>query len=46
MSPPLELAKIFCKHTFAEKVFFSNSGAEAVEAAIKTARKYAYTKYK
>jgi acetylornithine/succinyldiaminopimelate/putrescine aminotransferase len=37
------LAKIFCKHTFAEKVFFSNSGAEAVEGAIKTARKYAYT---
>ena len=40
--PALRLAKIFCKHTFAEKVFFSNSGAEAVEAAIKTARKYAY----
>jgi acetylornithine/succinyldiaminopimelate/putrescine aminotransferase len=37
------LAKIFCKHTFAEKVFFANSGAEAVEGAIKTARKYAYT---
>ena len=41
--PALRLAKIFCKHTFAEKVFFSNSGAEAVEGAIKTARKYAYT---
>ncbi len=41
--PALELAKIFCKKTFAEKVFFSNSGAEAVEGAIKTARKYAYT---
>ena len=40
--PALRLAKIFCKHTFAEKVFFSNSGAEAVEAAVKTARKYAY----
>ena len=37
------MAKIFCKYTFAEKVFFSNSGAEAVEGAIKTARKYAYT---
>ena len=41
--PALRLAKIFCKHTFAEKVFFANSGAEAVEGAIKTARKYAYT---
>ena len=41
--PALRLAKIFCKYTFAEKVFFSNSGAEAVEGAIKTARKYAYT---
>jgi predicted acetylornithine/succinylornithine family transaminase len=41
--PALRLAKILCKHTFAEKVFFSNSGAEAVEGAIKTARKHAYT---
>ncbi|MBD63217.1 MAG: aspartate aminotransferase family protein [Gammaproteobacteria bacterium] len=40
--PALRLAKIFCKYTFAEKVFFANSGAEAVEGAIKTARKYAY----
>ena len=40
--PALRLAKIFCKKTFAEKVFFSNSGAEAVEAAVKTARKHAY----
>ena len=40
--PAIRLAKIFCKHTFAEKVFFANSGAEAVEGAIKTARKYAY----
>ena len=41
--PALKLAKILCKTTFAEKVFFSNSGAEAIEAAVKTARKYAYT---
>lgn len=41
--PALRLAKILCKQTFAEKVFFSNSGAEAVEGAIKTARKHAYT---
>ena len=40
--PAMRLAKIFCKHTFAEKVFFANSGAEAVEGAIKTARKHAY----
>ena len=40
--PALRLAKIFCKNTFAEKVFFANSGAEAVEGAIKTARKNAY----
>ena len=40
--PAIRLAKIFCKHTFAEKVFFANSGAEAVEGAIKTARKFAY----
>jgi len=40
--PAIRLAKIFCKNTFAEKVFFANSGAEAVEGAIKTARKYAY----
>jgi|TARA_B110000967_G_scaffold130925_1_gene133776 succinylornithine aminotransferase len=40
--PALQLAKILCKTTFAEKVFFSNSGAEAIEGAIKTARKHAY----
>jgi acetylornithine/N-succinyldiaminopimelate aminotransferase len=30
--------------TFADKVFFTNSGAEALEAAIKTARRYHYAK--
>ena len=30
--------------TFADKVFFTNSGAEALEAAIKTARRYHYVK--
>ncbi|EKF44488.1 acetylornithine transaminase protein [Nitratireductor indicus C115] len=29
-------------HTFADKVFFTNSGAEALECAIKTARRYHY----
>jgi acetylornithine/N-succinyldiaminopimelate aminotransferase len=34
------LAARLCAATFADKVFFSNSGAEAMEAAIKMARKY------
>ena len=34
------LAKRLCDLTFADTVFFSNSGAEANEGAIKTARKY------
>ncbi len=40
-SPCAELAEILCKRTGLKKVFFSNSGAEANECAIKTARKYA-----
>jgi len=39
--PALRLAKKLCAATFAEKVFFCNSGAEANEAALKLARKYA-----
>ncbi len=42
--PQIELAKILVHHSFADKVFFCNSGAEAVEAAIKLARKYAKEK--
>lgn len=34
------LARRICEATFAERVFFTNSGAEANEAAIKMARKY------
>jgi acetylornithine/N-succinyldiaminopimelate aminotransferase len=34
------LAEKLCEATFADKVFFCNSGAEACEGAIKTARKY------
>jgi acetylornithine/N-succinyldiaminopimelate aminotransferase len=34
------LAERLCKVTFADKVFFANSGAEAMEASIKMARKY------
>ncbi|MBN3859610.1 acetylornithine/succinylornithine family transaminase [Neisseriaceae bacterium PsAf] len=36
------LAERLVKNTFAEKVFFANSGAEVNEAALKLARKYAY----
>lgn len=36
----IELAELLCEHSFADKAFFCNSGAEANEAAIKLARKY------
>jgi predicted acetylornithine/succinylornithine family transaminase len=39
--PQISLAKALVQHSFAEKVFFCNSGTEAVEAAIKLARRYA-----
>ena len=38
--PCAKLAQILCEKTDMKKVFFSNSGAEANECAIKTARKY------
>jgi len=37
-----ELARKMCERTFADRVFFTNSGTEAVECAIKSARKYHY----
>ncbi|NDJ57274.1 acetylornithine/succinylornithine family transaminase [Enterobacteriaceae bacterium 4M9] len=40
--PILRLAKQLIDATFAERVFFCNSGAEANEAALKLARKYAH----
>ncbi len=43
--PQAELAKLLCERTGAKKVFFSNSGAEANECAIKAARKYSFDKY-
>ncbi|CAQ83589.1 MULTISPECIES: aspartate aminotransferase family protein [Photorhabdus] len=43
--PVLKLAKSLVENTFADKVFFCNSGAEANEAALKLARKYAADKY-
>ncbi len=44
IEPQIELASLLCKHSFAEKVFFCNSGAEANEGALKLARKYAKEK--
>lgn len=43
-SPCALLAKLLCEKTGMSKVFFSNSGAEANECAIKVARKYAAKK--
>lgn len=43
-SPCARLAQLLCEKTGAKKVFFSNSGAEANECAIKAARKYASEK--
>lgn len=42
--PCARLAKLLCKKTGMKKVFFSNSGAEANECAIKAARKYSAEK--
>ncbi len=39
--PCADLAELLCKKTGMKKVFFSNSGAEANECAIKTARRWA-----
>ena len=41
----IELAELLCTHSFADKAFFCNSGAEANEAAIKLARKYSREKF-
>ena len=43
--PALRLAKQLIDATFADRVFFCNSGAEANEAALKTARKYAHDRF-
>lgn len=43
--PQAELAKLLCTRTGAKKVFFANSGAEANECAVKTARKYSFMHY-
>lgn len=43
--PALRLAQKLIDNTFAERVFFANSGAEANEAAFKLARHYAVTRH-
>ncbi len=40
IEPQARLAKALCDHSFADRVFFCNSGAEANEAAIKLARRH------
>lgn len=44
-APQVRLAKMLCDKTGFKRVFFSNSGAEANEGAIKVARKYSMDKY-
>jgi len=39
--PQVKLAKKLVENSFADKVFFANSGTEANEAALKFARKFA-----
>ena len=39
-----DLAKMLCRNSFADKVFFCNSGAEATEGTIKIIRKFHYSK--
>jgi len=44
-APQIHLAKLLCEHSFADRAFFCNSGAEANEAAFKLARKYARERF-
>jgi acetylornithine aminotransferase/acetylornithine/N-succinyldiaminopimelate aminotransferase len=45
IEPQIRLARTLCEHSFADRVFFCNSGAEANEAAIKLARRYAKARW-
>lgn len=40
--PQIELAQALVEHSFADRVFFCNSGTESIETALKFARKFAY----
>ncbi|MBN2168052.1 MAG: acetylornithine transaminase [Actinobacteria bacterium] len=42
IEPQAELAELICQHTFPGRCFFTNSGAEANEGALKLARKHHY----
>jgi acetylornithine aminotransferase len=44
-TPMVELAEELVRHSFADRVFFANSGAEVNEGAIKLCRKYARERY-
>jgi predicted acetylornithine/succinylornithine family transaminase len=44
-APQIHLAKLLCEHSFADRVFFCNSGAEANEAALKLCRRYAKERF-
>jgi len=43
--PQVELARLLVENSFADRAFFCNSGAEANEAALKLARRFANEKY-
>lgn len=45
MEPQIRAAELIVEHSFGDKVFFCNSGAEANEAAIKLARRYSWKTY-
>jgi acetylornithine/N-succinyldiaminopimelate aminotransferase len=45
MEPQIKAAQMLTEHSFGDKIFFCNSGAEANEAAIKLARRYSWKKY-
>lgn len=42
--PSIQAAQLVCQASGMDRVFFTNSGAEAIEGALKLARKYAYQK--
>ena len=44
-APQAQLAQMLVERSFADKVFFCNSGTEAVEAALKFARKWAKIRF-
>lgn len=43
--PIVKAGELLCKASGMDRTFFTNSGTEAIEGALKTARKYSYTKY-